>query len=228
MMDSAPSIRVLVCHEQPLTRAGLRAILEREPGIEVVGEARTAGEAVAVARRVRPTVVIMDIAQPCPEVIEAIGLLSAPSVEQPIGVVALATTVNNEVIEAVRAGARGLVLKNCPAEELIGATRAVAAGEGFVTPRIAGRLLEEVASRLPPPSARAPMPMRGLTRRELEILRRIAQGQSNAEIAAALSVSEATVRSHVHHLLSRLDLRDRAQAVVFAYETGLVRPGLAS
>jgi DNA-binding NarL/FixJ family response regulator len=225
VVDSVPSIRVLVCHEQPLTRAGLRATLERESGIEVVGEASTGGQAVAVARSVRPTVVIMDIAQPCPDVIEAIRLLSAPSVEQPIKVVALAAT-DDEVIDAVQAGARGILLKNCLADELIHATRAVAAGEGFITSPVAGWLLEHVASRLLPRRARAPMPMRGLTRRELEILRRIAWGQSNAEIATALSVSEATVRSHVHHLLRRLDLRDRAQAVVFAYEAGLVGSGL--
>lgn len=200
--------------------------MQWEPGIEVVGEASTSGQAVAVARRVCPTVVIMDVARPCRDVIEVIRQLAAPSVERPSRVVALAATDNDEVIEAVRAGAMGLLLKTCSAEELIRATRAVAAGEGFVTPPIAGRLLEHVASRLPPPRARAPMPVRGLTRRELEILRRIARGQSNAEIAAALSVCEATVRSHVHHLVTRLDLRDRSQAVAFAYETGLVRPGL--
>lgn len=224
MVDSAPSIRVLVCHGQPLVRAGIRAILQGEPGIEVVGEAATGGEAVAVARRLRPTIVIIDIAEPRPEVIEAIRLLSVPSVERQIRVMVVAATDNDDVIEAVRAGARGLLLKGCPAEELVRATLAVTAGEGFITPRIAGRLLGAVASRLPP--RRAPVPMRGLTRRELQILRLIAQGQSNSEVAQALSVSEATVRSHVHHLLSRLDLRDRAQAVTFAYETGLVRPGL--
>jgi len=222
-VDSAPSIRVLVCHEQPLVRAGLRAILEREPGIQVVGEAGTGGEAVVVARRVRPTIVIMDIARPCREGIGAIRLLSAPGFEQPTRVVVLAAAHNDDVLEAVRAGARGFLLKSCSADELVRAMRALAAGEGFITPQIASRLLDQVASQLPSPRAQAPVPVRGLTPRELEILRLIALGQSNTEVAKALSVSEATVRSHVHHLLSRLDLRDRAQAVTFAYQTGLVR-----
>jgi DNA-binding NarL/FixJ family response regulator len=223
-MGSARSIRVLVCHEQPRTRAALRAILEWESGIEVVGEASTSREAVAVSRRVRPTVVIIAIAQPCPDVIQTIRRLAAPSTEQPRRIVVLVSVDNDQVIEAVRAGAKGMLREHCPAGELVRATRAVADGEGFITPSIAGWLLEEVTRRLVPRRARAPMPMRGLTPRELEILRCIARGQSTAEIAAALSVGEATVRSHVHHLLNRLDLRDRAQAVVFAYETGLVRP----
>ncbi len=223
MVDSAPRIRVLVCHEQPVVRAGLRAILEREPDMEVVGEASAGDEAVAMARRVRPTIALVDIAQPCPDAVEAIRRLSAPGVEQSPRVVVVAAADNGDVIDAVRAGARGLLLKSCQAEELVRATRAVAAGEGFITPPIAGRFLDHVAGRLAPRRARAPVRVRGLTPRELEILCLIAQRQSNAEIAAALSVCEATVRSHVHHLLTRLDLRDRAEAVGFAYETGLVR-----
>jgi DNA-binding NarL/FixJ family response regulator len=223
MVDSAPSIRVLVCHEQPLVRAGLRAILERERGFQVVGEAGTYGEAISVARRVRPTIVIMDMAESRADVIDAIQPVSAPSVERPIRVVALAATDNDGLVEAVRAGVRGFLLTNCSAEELVRATQAVAAGEGFVTPRIAGWLLCDVVSRLPPPRAQAPVPGRGLTPREHEILCLIAQGQSTAEIAEELSVCEATVRSHVHHLLTRLELRDRAHAVAFAYQTGLVQ-----
>jgi len=151
-------------------------------------------------------------------------VLSAAGVGQATRVVVLARADDDDVIEAVRAGASGLLLTTCPAEELVRATRAVAAGEGFITPRIAGRLLRHVASRLPPRRAQAPLPVRGLPPRELEVLCLIALGQSNAEIAVALSVCEAMVRSHVHHLLTRLALRDRAQAVAFAYEVGLVRP----
>lgn len=204
-------------------RAGLRAILEREPAIEVVGEAGTGREAVAVARRVQPTVVLIDLTEPCPEAIEAIRLLSAPGAERPATVVVIAAAGNDDVLQAVRAGARGLLLKSCQAEELIRATQAVAAGEGFVTPRIAAQLLGHVARRLAPQRPRAAVPVQRLTPRELEILCLIARGQSTAEIAAALSVCESTVRSHVHHLLTKLDLRDRAHAVAFAYETGLVR-----
>jgi DNA-binding NarL/FixJ family response regulator len=224
VVDSASSIRVLVCHEQPLVRAGLRAILERESGIKVLGEAATGAEAVAAASRTRPTIVIVDVSEPCRDAIEAIRLLSAPGAEQSIKVVVLAAT-DDEAIEAVRAGARGLVLRDCPAEELIRATRAVAASEGFITPRIAACLLGNLARQLPPRGTRAPVPAQVLTPRELEILCLLARGHSNLEMAEVLSVSEATVRSHIHHLLTRLDLRDRAQAVAFAYECGLVRPG---
>lgn len=157
VVDPTPTIRVLVCHEQPLVRAGLRAILERESGIEVVGEAANAGEAVAVARHVRPTIVIMDIAEPCRDVIEAIRVLSAPGFQWQMSVVALSPTDEEDVLEAVRAGARGLLLKSSPAEEMLRATRAVVAGEGFITPRIAGWLLGDVARRLPP-RRQAPMP----------------------------------------------------------------------
>ncbi len=203
-------------------RAGLRAILEREPGIGVVAETGTGREAVAVARRVQPTVVVMDITEPCPEAIEAIRLLSTLGAERSVGVVVIAAAGNDDVLQAVRAGARGLLLKSCQAEELIRATKAVAAGEGFVTPRIATRLLGHVARRLAPQRAHTPVQVQRLTPRELEILCLISRGQSTAEIAAALSVCESTVRSHVHHLLTKLDLRDRAHAVAFAYETGLV------
>jgi DNA-binding NarL/FixJ family response regulator len=206
-------------------RAGVRAILEREPGIQVVGEASAGGETVAVAHHVQPAIVIMDIAEPRAKVIEAIRVLSGRSTE-PTRVVTFAAT-DNEVAEAIRAGARGLLLKGCSAEELVRATRAVAAGEGFITPRIAGRLLGYLASRLPLGVAPAPVAVRRLTPRELEILRLIAWGQSNAEIAEALSVCEATVRSHVHHLLARLELRDHTHAVAFAYQSGLVHPDRA-
>jgi DNA-binding NarL/FixJ family response regulator len=157
-MGSARSIRVLVCHEQPRTRAALRAILEWESGIEVVGEASTSREAVAVSRRVRPTVVIIAIAQPCPDVIQTIRRLAAPSTEQPRRIVVLVSVDNDQAIEAVRAGAKGMLREHCPAGELVRATRAVADGEGFITPSIAGWLLEEVTRRLVPRRARAPMP----------------------------------------------------------------------
>jgi DNA-binding NarL/FixJ family response regulator len=221
-VDSAPSIRVLVFHEQSLVRAGLRAILEREPDIDVVGEATTVDEALAVARRVQPTVMLTDITRSSPEVIEAIGRLSAPGAARPMRVVVVGATDNDDVIDPVRAGARGLLLKSCRAEELVCATRAVAAGGGFVTPRIAAWLLDHVARGPAPRKPRPGVRVRGLTPRELEVLSRIAWGQSNSEIAAALSVCEATIRSHVHHLLTKLDLRDRTQAVVLAYQIGLV------
>jgi DNA-binding NarL/FixJ family response regulator len=177
VVDSALTIRVLVCHEQPLVRAGLRAVLEREPGIQVVGEADSCGEAVALARHVRPTIVIMDITESCSDVIRAIGLLSLLSVEQLTGIVALVGTDNDEVLEAVQAGASGFLLNSCRSEELVTATRAVVAGEGFITPRIAGWLLSHVASQLPSRRGKAPVPVRGITRRELEILRLIAPGR---------------------------------------------------
>jgi DNA-binding NarL/FixJ family response regulator len=216
-------IRVLLADDQAMVRAGFRLILSAEPDITVVGEAGDGAQAVAAARRLRPDVTLMDVRMPRMDGIDATRRLAAE--DPPLTRVVVLTTfdVDAHVYDALRAGASGFLLKNAPPEELVEAIRLVAAGGALLDPAVTRRVIEEFA-RSPAPGP-LPAAVGSLTEREREVLQLVAQGLSNAEIAATLFVSEATVKTHVARLLAKLGLRDRVQAVVFAYERGLVRPG---
>jgi DNA-binding NarL/FixJ family response regulator/class 3 adenylate cyclase len=218
-------VRIVIADDQALVRAGFRMILEAETDIEVVGEAADGGEAVAEVRRLRPDVVLMDVRMPELDGIEATRRLLGEGAI-PTKVVMLTTFDMDEYIyEALRAGASGFLLKDVPPEQLVAGIRAVASGEALLAPAVTRRVIEEFVSR-PPDSVRTPpAELEDLTERELEVLKLIARGFSNAEIAKELFVSDTTVKTHVAHVLQKLDLRDRVQAVVFAYESGLVQPG---
>jgi DNA-binding NarL/FixJ family response regulator len=216
-------IRVLLADDQAMVRAGFRLILSSEPDVTVVGEAADGIEAVAAARRLRPDVTLMDVRMPRMDGITATHRLLADE-PVPTRVVVLTTfDVDSHVYDALRAGASGFLLKNAPPEEMVLAIRAVAAGGALLDPAVTRRVIEEFA-RSPAPGP-VPAAVATLTERELEVLHLVAQGLSNAEIAASLVVSEATVKTHVARMLAKLALRDRVQAVVYAYERGLVRPG---
>ena len=220
-------IRVLIADDQALVRAGFRAILEGQRGISVVGEAADGRDAVDLARRRRPDVVLMDIQMPDLDGLEATRGILADAGGHQVAVLMLTTfDLNEYVYEALRAGASGFLLKDVLPEDLIAAVRVVAAGDGLIAPTITKRLIEQFA-RTAPPSA-PPAEIGYLTPRELEVLMLMARGLSNGEIADELVLSEATVKTHVKRVLSKLDLRDRVQAVVLAYEAGLVTPGDAA
>jgi DNA-binding NarL/FixJ family response regulator len=213
------TIKVLIADDQALVRTGFRKILESEPDLEVVGEAGDGGEAVEAALLLRPDVVLMDIRMPRLDGLEATRRLAGKT-----RVLVLTTfDVNEYVYEALRAGASGFLLKDAPADQLVTAIRVVAAGEALLAPSITRRLIEEFARR--PPSNTRPAELEALSPRELEVLRLIARGLSNAEIATELYVGDATVKTHVSRILQKLSLRDRVQAVVLAYESGLLQPG---
>ena len=216
-------IRVLIADDQALVRAGFRAILEGQDDLEVVGEAADGGEAVTIARELRPDVVLMDIRMPDVDGIEATRRLLQDG-DAPRVLMLTTFDLDEYVYEAMRAGASGFLLKDAPRDQLVGAVRTVAAGDALLAPALVRRLIEDFVRR-PGPGERLPAELDELTERELEVLTLIARGLANAEIAAVLFVSEATVRTHVTHILSKLGLRDRVQAVVLAYETGLVQPG---
>jgi DNA-binding NarL/FixJ family response regulator len=220
-------ISVLLADDQPLLRRGFRMILEAEDGLAVVGEARDGAEAIELARRCRPDVVLMDIRMPGTDGIEATRRITAA--EPGVRVLVLTTfDIDEYAFGALRAGASGFLLKDVRPGELVAAVRTVAAGDAVVSPRVTRRLLEEYAEVLPVAGAAQDSPYPGLgalTEREREVLVTVAQGLSNTEIAAALHVSETTVKSHVGRILAKLGLRDRVQIVVCAYESGLVRPG---
>ncbi len=215
-------IRVLIADDQALMRGGFRMILDAQDDIEVVGEAIDGRDAVEQHRRLTPDVVVMDVRMPAMDGIEATRRLAAA---EPPGRVLILTTfdLDEYVYEALRAGASGFLLKDRPPEELVAAVRVVAAGEALIAPSVTRRLIEEFARR-PRPSA-PPGGLAELTEREREVLVLMARGRSNAEIASDLFVAETTVKTHVGHVLSKLRVRDRAQAVVAAYESGVVQPG---
>jgi len=216
-------ISVLLADDQAMVRAGFRLILSAEPDINVAGEAADGVEAVAAARRLRPDVTLMDVRMPRLDGIAATRRLLKDRVA-PTRVVMLTTfDVDSHVYEALRAGASGFLLKNAPPEDLVQAIRVVAAGAALLDPAVTRRVIEEFA-RNPAPGPR-PNEVGLLTDRELEVLHLVARGLSNAEIAATLVLSEATVKTRVAKMLNKLRLRDRVQAVVYAYEHGLVRPG---
>ena len=213
-------IRVLIADDQALLRGGFRLILESQKDIEVVGEASDGCEALALARELNPDVVLMDIRMPKLDGLEATRQLL--SEEGSPRVLMLTTFDENEyVYEAMKAGASGFLLKEIRPEQLAEAIRVTAAGDALLAPTITRRLIEEFVSR-PPPGSGPPAELSELTERELEVLKLIARGLSNAEIASALFLGEATMKTHVSHVLAKLRLRDRVQAVVLAYESGLV------
>jgi DNA-binding NarL/FixJ family response regulator len=225
-----PRIRVLIADDQALVRGGFRLILEAQKDIEVIGEAVDGVEAVELARRLRPEVVLMDVRMPRLDGIQAtrrlVGLEDAThQAATAIRVLILTTFDHDEyVYEAMRAGASGFLLKTVRPRQLAAAVRDVAAGDALLAPDITRRLIEQFVHR-PPPGTTIPPTLGELTPREVEVLRLIARGLSNAEIAAALVVGETTVRTHVTRILAKLRARDRVQAVVAAYESGLVQPG---
>jgi DNA-binding NarL/FixJ family response regulator len=217
-------ISVVIADDQTLVRDGFRMILDAQDDIEVLGEAADGFEAVERTRELRPHVVLMDVRMPGRDGLEATRELLR---ESPKTHVLILTTfdLNEYVYEAMRAGASGFLLKDIPRSQLIEGVRTVARGEALLAPTITKRLIEQFVRR-PPASVRPSSPkLDALTAREREVLQLVARGRSNAEIATALYVSEATVKTHVAHALAKLDLRDRVQAVVFAYESGLIEPG---
>jgi DNA-binding NarL/FixJ family response regulator len=216
-------IRVLVVDDQELVRAGFAVILEVTEGITVVGEAADGAAAVAQAAELKPDVVLMDIRMPVMDGLEAARLITAMA--DPPKVVMLTTfDLDDYVYEALRSGASGFLLKDSPRADLVAAIRAAAAGDALLAPSVTRRLIEAFARR---PAQTTPSPSRlaALTGRERDVLLMLARGLSNAEIATALFVSEATIKTHVGNLLAKLGLRDRVQAVIVAYETGIVVPG---
>ncbi|MGI5215191.1 response regulator [Plantactinospora sp. CA-290183] len=219
----ARPVRILLVDDQPLLRTGFRMVLGAEDDLDIVGEAGDGAEAVDLSRRLLPDVVLMDIRMPRMDGVAATRAIV--DARLPVRVLILTTfDLDEYVVGALRAGASGFLAKDVPAEDLVTAIRTVAAGEAVVAPRILRRLLDRFAESLPDPAAAPPRAIQGLTEREREVLVQVARGLSNAEIARALSVSETTIKTHVGHVLTKLGLRDRVQAVVLAYETGLVRP----
>jgi DNA-binding NarL/FixJ family response regulator len=216
-------IRVLVVDDQELVRAGFCVILENTDGITVAGEAANGEEAIAAVEATAPDVVLMDIRMPVMDGLEATRRIA--DVDDPPKIVILTTfDLDDYVYEALRAGASGFLLKDSPRHDLVAAVRAVAAGDALCSPSITRRLIAAFARR-PPEAAPSPHRLASLTGRERDVLMQLARGRTNAEIAKALFLSEATVKTHIGNLFAKLGLRDRVQAVILAYETGLVVPG---
>jgi DNA-binding NarL/FixJ family response regulator len=216
------SIRVLLADDERLVRAGFRMILKAEASLEVIGEAADGLEAVKAVEELRPDVVLMDIRMPKLDGLEATRRILARPEPQPRVVVLTTFDLDAYVYEALRAGASGYLLKDAPEDQLVAAIRIAADGGAMFSPSVTRRLIEEFSRRVSP---EPPPGLAELTRREREVLRLLARGLSNQEIAAELVVSEHTAKTHVAHILSKLGLRDRIQAVVLAYESGLVQPG---
>jgi DNA-binding NarL/FixJ family response regulator len=216
-------LRVLIADDQALMRAGFRMILGAEPDLEVVGEATTGHEAVVEVARLRPDIVLMDVRMPEMDGIEATRRLLDGNGDTKV-VMLTTFDMDEYVYEAFRAGASGFLVKDVPPEQLIAGIHSVASGDALLAPSVTQRLIQEFVRR-PPDGIRTPSPeLSRLTAREVEVLRMVARGLSNGEIATELFVSETTVKTHVAHLLSKLGVRDRVQAVVFAYESGVVAP----
>jgi DNA-binding NarL/FixJ family response regulator len=216
------TLRVLIADDQELVRDGFRLILQAS-GLEIAGEARGGREAVYLARRRAPDVVLMDIRMPGMNGLEATRELAGPEVTDPIAVLILTTfDLDEYVLEALRAGASGFLLKDAGRDQLVEAVRAVARGDALIAPSVTRRLIERFVER-----QLAPIPPEAdaLTPRELEVLRLIARGRSNAELARDLVISETTAKTHVARILAKLRVRDRVQIVVFAYEHGVIHPG---
>jgi DNA-binding NarL/FixJ family response regulator len=228
------TVRVVLADDQALLRKGFRMILEAEDGIEIVGEAADGSDAVRLVELYEPDVVLMDVRMPVLDGIEATRAITTSAAGSKTRVLILTTfDLDEYAFSALRAGASGFLLKDVPPTELVGAIRTVARGDAVVSPRVTRRLLEEYSDKLPdlsangggaPSGGEAHPALDQLTDREREVLLAVADGLSNAEIAERLYVSEATVKSHVGRLLAKLGLRDRVQAVVFAFQSGLVRP----
>jgi DNA-binding NarL/FixJ family response regulator len=222
-------IRVVLVDDQELVRTGFRMILAAEEDIDVVGEAGDGRDALGVIRRVEPDVVLMDIRMPSMDGIEATRELCLGRSREECPKILILTTfdIDQYVYDALQAGASGFLLKDTPADDLVAGVRTIAAGDGLLSPSVTRRLIEEFAAR--PGGTPATVPgLDSLTEREVEVLKALATGLSNAEMAEALFVSETTIKTHVSHILTKLDLRDRVQAVVAAYESGVVTPGGSS
>ena len=220
------SIRLLIADDQALVRAGFRKILESEPGFEVVAEVEDGLDAVEAAAHSRPDVVLMDIRMPRLDGIEATRRIVEHGADRLRVLVLTTYGLDEYVYGALRAGASGFMLKDAPPEQLIAAVKLVAAGEALLDPSITRAVIEEFVRRAPA-SPKLGTELDELTERELEVLKLLTRGQSNAEIARTLVVSDATVKTHVAHVLMKLGVRDRVQAVIYAYESGLVQPGRA-
>ncbi|CAL9472984.1 Transcriptional regulatory protein LiaR [Streptomyces sp. enrichment culture] len=221
------TLRVMICEDQELVRAGYAMIFSAQPDLEVVGEAADGRSGVAQARRLRPDVVVMDIRLPVLDGIEATRLLAGPEVTDPVKVLVVTTfNLDEYVYEALRAGASGFLLKNAPPRELIDGIRTVAAGESLLAPAVTRHLVGRFADRIRPAGGRRqaalPEEVAALAPRETEVLRLIAEGLSNTEIADRMVLSRETVKTYVSRILTKLDLRDRVQAVVLAHRVGLV------
>lgn len=219
-------IRVLIADDQPLVRTGLTTLINLAPDLEYVGEAANGAEAVALASRLRPDVIIMDVRMPLVDGIEATRRILSSTDTAGVRVLVLTTfDVDEQVYEALRAGASGFLLKDVSPETLLEAIRVVAAGGALLHPAVTRRLISEFARRPSASDLRSAESLKRLTEREQEILCLVAEGLSNAEIADRETLSYATVKTHVSRILTKLGMRDRAQLVVVAYETGLVTPG---
>jgi DNA-binding NarL/FixJ family response regulator len=218
------STRVLIADDQALVRAGFRKLLESAAGVDVVGEAVDGQEAVDMARRLRPNVILMDIRMPRLDGIEATRRLTAGDGDSMRVLILTTFGLDDYVYDALRVGASGFMLKDAPPEELLAAVEVVARGDALIAPAVTRSVIEEFARRSPSPAAAAPE-LDELTGREREVLELLARGLSNAEIAERLVVSDGTVKTHVAHVLAKLGLRDRVQAVILAYETGVISPG---
>jgi DNA-binding NarL/FixJ family response regulator len=220
------SVKVLIVDDQALVRTGFRMILEAESDIEVVGEASDGRKAIDETLRLRPDVVLMDVRMPELDGIEATRrLLERDGVDTKV-VMLTTFDMDEYVYEALQAGASGFMLKDVPPEQLVTGIHAVASGDALLAPSVTRRVIEEFVRRPPASVQRPPKEVEELTDRELEVLKLIARGLSNAEIAKELFVSETTVKTHVARVLMKLGLRDRVQAVVLAYESGIVQPGV--
>ncbi|MEU7985099.1 response regulator transcription factor [Streptosporangium canum] len=214
-------IRVLVCDDQALIRTGFATIIDAQPGLEVVGECGDGRTAVDLARRLSPDIVVMDVRMPVLDGIEATRRLAGAGVADPVKVLVVTTfNLDEYVYEALRAGASGFLLKDAPPAQLLHGIRTVATGAALLAPEVTRQLVGRYAARIRP--AQATPAETALTPRELEVLRLIADGLSNSEIAATLVISQETVKTYVSRILTKLDLRDRVQAVVYAYRRGLV------
>jgi DNA-binding NarL/FixJ family response regulator len=220
------AITVLIADDQAMVRQGFGALLAAQPDISVIGDAPDGKVAVAEAKRLRPDVVLMDVRMPEMNGLDAARAILAAGFDPPVRVLMLTTfDIDDYVYEALSIGASGFLLKDAPAEELVRAVRVVADGQALLAPTVTRRLIADVTSRRAAARVKPAPALAALTPREREVLELIAKGMSNTEIAEALFVAEQTVKTHVSKVFAKLDLRDRAQAVVLAYESGLVTPG---
>jgi DNA-binding NarL/FixJ family response regulator len=223
----SPPVRVLLVDDQQIVRAGFRMILRDEADIDVVGEAGDGRQAIDLVAHLRPDVVVMDVRMPVMDGVEATRRLASDPACSARVLVLTTFDADDLVVAALRAGASGFLLKDVTPEAFVSAIRTVAVGDALLAPSVTRRLLDRFRDRLPGPAGATDARLEGLTERELEVFRLIARGLSNREIADVLSLAEPTVKTHVSHVLLKLDLRDRAQAVVLAYELGVVSPGSA-
>ena len=217
------SIKVLLVDDQAMVRAGIHMILEAENDIRVAGEAEDGAKAVIAAHKLKPDVVLMDIQMPVMNGLEATRQITQTPGNTSRVLILTTFERDDYVFEALRAGASGFILKNAPPEDLIDAVHVVAEGNALLAPSVTRRIIHEFAQRTPRKDLKEKL--RCLTEREIEVLRLIAKGKTNSEIAADLFVGETTVKTHISNLFTKLDFRDRVQAVVYAYESGLIQPG---